>query len=872
MEEKYTFGEIEKRRQKIWDDQKAFECTETVKKQKFYCLEMYPYPSGKLHMGHVRNYAIGDAIARFKMMKGFSVLHPMGWDGFGLPAENAAIERGIHPAEWTQSNIDHMRDQFKRIGYSFDWSREIATCHPEYYKWCQWLFLQMHHKGLAYRKTTEVNWCGKCATVLANEQVESGNVCWRCGSEVEIREMDGWFLKITDYAEALLNDQRLLEGHWPEKVLTMQKNWIGRSEGAFVDFPVDRSDKKIRVFTTRPDTLYGATFMVLAPENPLALELAISEERRETLRIFAEKVRHIDIIERTDVGIPKEGCFTGAYALNPLTGEKIPIWVSDFVLWGYGTGAIMSVPAHDQRDFEFARKYDLPIRIVIAPEGKNLDSDLMEEAFEAVGNMVNSGPFDGLKSDEGIVKITRYLEEQGIGEYAVTYRLKDWGISRQRYWGTPIPIINCDDCGAVPVPEKDLPVLLPKDIPIDWSKGGNPLASVKEFIETTCPICGKPARRETDTMDTFVDSSWYYSRYCDPRNTEQIVDPEKNKYWMPVDQYIGGIEHAVMHLLYARFIHKVIRDLGYADVDEPFSKLLTQGMVCMAVLHCPKDGYLYPEEAIDNGDGSFTCKICGNRLEAGRSEKMSKSKRNTKDPEEYLLKYGADSIRVFSLFAAPPVKDLDWSDSGVEGVFRFLKRLWRYVYDYERLLLGCAEDLVFETGISCESAENLRHKTHSAIKRVSQDFEGRYHFNTSISACMEIVNQLYATTIPEKTHRDFSSIRMAVREAVKSVIQLLNPFAPHICEELWSILGGEKLLAWGPWPGWDEDIASEKNIEIPVQINGKLRTRLTVAQDTPNELLEEMVRSNEVVLSWVAGKSIVKVIIVSNKLVNVVVK
>jgi leucyl-tRNA synthetase len=872
MEEKYAFGDIEKRWQQAWNEQKTFECSENTGKEKFYCLEMYPYPSGKLHMGHVRNYAIGDAIARFKFMNGFSVLHPMGWDGFGLPAENAAIERGIHPAEWTRSNIDRMRDQFMRIGYSFDWSREIATCHPEYYRWCQWLFLQMLKKGLAFRKTTGVNWCNRCGTVLANEQVEAGNVCWRCGSGVESREMEGWFLKITDYAEDLLNDHQKLAGHWPEKVLTMQKNWIGRSEGAYVDFPVDLSDKKIRVFTTRPDTLFGATFMVLAPENPLALELAVSENNKDAVREFAEKVKHIDIIERTDVGIPKEGCFTGAYAINPLTHEKIPIWVSDFVLWGYGTGAIMSVPAHDQRDFEFARKYNLPVRIVIAPDGQDLNSDSMEKAFEAVGKMVNSGPFTGLQSDEGIQKITQYLEDQGIGEYAVNYRIRDWGISRQRYWGTPIPVLYCDTCGTVPVPEKDLPVVLPLDIPIDWSKGGNPLNRADRFINVSCPLCGKPAKRETDTMDTFIDSSWYFSRYCDPRNTNRLVDPQKNNYWLPVDQYIGGIEHAVMHLLYARFIHKVLRDLGYAETDEPFSNLLTQGMVCMEVLRCPKDGYLYPEEAIDNGDGSRTCRICGGSVHIGRSEKMAKSKRNTKDPEEYLARYGADTIRMFSLFAAPPVKDLDWSDSGVEGIFRFLKRLWRYVYDHEQLLQGCARDETIESGHNCELSDTLRQKTHAAIKRISQDFDGRYHFNTSISTCMEIVNHLYSMTIPETDHREYPGIRHAVREAVKTLLQLLNPFAPHICEELWSILGGSRLLALGPWPEWDETIAMEKTIEIPVQVNGKIRTRITTILDTPEQHLEEIVRNNDIVQSWIEGKSIVKLIIVPNRLINVVAK
>lgn len=872
MEEFFSFEDIEKRWQKQWEENRVFECHEDSEKKKFYCLEMYPYPSGKLHMGHVRNYAIGDAIARFKLMNGFSVMHPMGWDAFGLPAENAAIERGIHPAEWTYSNIANMRDQFKRLGYSFDWTREVATCDPSYYKWCQWLFLQMLKRGIAYRKKTDVNWCGSCRTVLANEQVESGDVCWRCGQKVEMREMEGWFLKITDYADELLDHHAQLVDHWPERVLTMQKNWIGRSEGAYVDFPVADSDRKIRVFTTRPDTLFGATFMVLAPENPLTLELADSNERRETLRMFAEKARNADIIDRTDVGIPKEGCFTGAMAINPLTGEKIPIWVSDFVLWGYGTGAIMSVPAHDQRDFEFARKYNLPIRIVIAPEGQDLDPGKMTTAFEAVGKMVNSGPFNGMNSDQGIVEITRYIEKQGIGEHAITYRLRDWGISRQRYWGTPIPIIYCDSCGVVPVPESDLPVVLPREIEFDWSRGGNPLSQASGFIAVSCPICGRPSRRETDTMDTFIDSSWYYSRYCDSRNDHCIVDPEKSNYWMPVDQYIGGIEHAVMHLLYARFFHKIMRDLGYSRFDEPFTNLLTQGMVCLEVLKCPRDGYLYPDEAINNGDGTYTCRKCGATPEIGRSEKMSKSKRNTKDPEDYLARFGADTIRTFALFAAPPVRDLDWSDTGVEGVFRFLKRIWRFVYDHLDLFGKCAGTEILVPASTNAAVEELRQKTHAAIKRITLDFDGRYHFNTSISACMEIVNCLYAMEIPDDKQPDFPAVRAALQEVVLALIQMLNPFAPHMMEELWKILGGRSMLATGPWPQWDETIAREKMIEIPIQVNGKIRSRLQVPADTSNEVLEKLVYNDETVKTWMAGKTVIKLVIVPNRLINLVVK
>lgn len=870
MEEMYSFEQIEKKWQEIWSEKDVFKCLDDQDKPTFYCLEMYPYPSGKLHMGHVRNYAIGDAIARYKFMTGHDVLHPMGWDAFGLPAENAAIERQVHPAEWTFANIDRMRDQFKRLGYSFDWSREVATCHPQYYRWCQWLFLKMLEKGLAYRKCTEVNWCESCRTVLANEQVEAGNVCWRCGEEVEIREMDGWFLKITDYADQLLADHDILNGNWPDRVLAMQKNWIGRSEGAYVDFPVENSSEKIWVFTTRPDTLYGATFMVLAPENPLALELAISEEHRKNIADFAEKARQVDIIERTDVGIPKEGCFTGAYAVNPLTQEKIPIWVSDFVLWGYGTGAIMSVPAHDQRDFEFARKYDLPIRIVIAPDGQDLDPDKMETAFEAVGKMVNSGQFNGMSSDDGIKGITRFLDENNIGEHAVTYRLRDWGISRQRYWGTPIPVVYCDDCGVVPVPESELPVTLPDNLDFDWSQGGNPLTRDESFVKVDCPKCGKISRRETDTMDTFIDSSWYYSRYCDPRNEDDIVQPDLNNRWLPVDQYIGGIEHAVMHLLYARFIHKVMRDLGYATSDEPFKRLLTQGMVCLEVMKCPEDGFLYPEEVIDNGNGTYNCKKCGSPVQVGRSEKMSKSKRNTKDPEDYLGRFGADTIRVFSLFAAPPNKDLDWSDSGAEGVFRFLKRIWRFVYDHAEMLKGCAGETISVPAGASKTADKLRQKTHATIKKMTEDFDqNRYHFNTSVSACMELVNLLYTSV---KSASDDQHVKAAVREAMATLIPILNPFAPHIMEELWQEIGGDDLLANSGWPAWNEDLAAEKTIEMPVQINGKVRVRIVVAADTGKDAIEQLVRDNEIVKEWIGEKRILKLIVVPGRLVNVVVK
>ncbi|MBN1552329.1 leucine--tRNA ligase, partial [bacterium] len=729
--------------------------------------------------------------------------------------------------------------------------------------------LKMYQNGLAYRKKSPVNWCDTCRTVLANEQVENG-ACWRCHNQVETRDLYGWFLKITSYAQELLDDLELLRENWPERVLLMQKNWIGRSEGAYVDFPIKDRDRSIKIFTTRPDTLYGATFMVLAPENPLAHELTTDRQRKKELDAFVEKVKHTDIIERTSTGIPKEGLFTGSFALNPLTNEYIPIWVSDFVLMEYGTGAIMSVPAHDQRDFEFARKYNLPIRVVISPSGENIEPDKMDSAFEAQGIMINSGPFDGLNNQEGIKQICDHLTEHSIGEPAVTFRLRDWGISRQRYWGTPIPIVYCDHCGIIPVPETDLPVNLPLDLQFNWEKGGNPLEKWDAFLNVTCPKCGGAARRETDTMDTFIDSSWYFARYTSARDSEQPVDPEKVNYWLPVDQYIGGIEHAVMHLLYARFFTKVIRDLHLTNVSEPFKRLLTQGMVCLEVLTCPKHGYLYPDQAIDNGDETFACSICGEKLIIGRSEKMSKSKRNTKDPEFYLERYGADAIRLFSLFAAPPEKDLDWSDSGVEGVFRFLKRVWRFAVDWGHILKDSAgKSLEFSEHIG-ETALNVRQKTHSTLRKVTSNFQGRYHFNTSISACMELMNVL-SDLSPRDVESQDCDLENAVIESFTILAQMLNPFAPHLTEELWEQMGYSSFLAKNPWPDYDPEIAAEKIITIPVQINGKLRSKLEVTAGTSETELEKLVRNDANVEKWAKDKVIRKIIIIPDRLINVVV-
>ena len=700
---RYDPQQVETKWQKFWEEKRVFEVDEDPHKPKYYLLEMFPYPSGRLHMGHIRNYSIGDVLARYKRMQGFNVLHPMGWDAFGLPAENAAIEHGVHPAKWTYENIAYMKKQLKRMGFSYDWRREIATCDPSYYKWEQLFFIKMYERGLAYRSFSEVNWCPGCETVLANEQVVNGR-CWRCGSEVGKKELQGWFLKITAYAEELLRDCEKLLGGWPEKVITMQKNWIGRSEGLEVDFPLEGREGSIRIFTTRPDTIFGVTFMVLAPEHPLVEELVRGTERETEVREFVRRVKRQSVTVRSSEEVEKEGVFLGAYCINPLNGERIPVWTANFVLMEYGTGAIMAVPAHDQRDFEFAKKYGLPIKVVIRPKDRELRAEDLSEAYTGDGIMVNSGAFDGMSNREAMRKISDLVEARGIGKRTVNYRLRDWGISRQRYWGAPIPIIYCPSCGPVPVPEEELPVQLPLEVEIT-GKGGSPLAQVEAFVSARCPRCGGPGRRETDTMDTFVESSWYFLRYCSPQREEGPFD-ERVKYWMPVDQYIGGVEHAVLHLLYARFFTKVLRDLGYLEFDEPFSRLLTQGMVI-------KDG-----------------------------AKMSKSRGNVVDPDDMIARYGADTTRLFILFAAPPEKDLDWKEEGVEGCFRFLNRLWRLFYEVEPKLKG-------ESGGFREDGE-FRRRIHMARKKVTEDIE-RFHFNTAIAHLMEWVNYLYAVSYTHLT-------------------------------------------------------------------------------------------------------------------------
>jgi leucyl-tRNA synthetase len=823
VEEKYNPQKVESKWQANWESGSTFKATRSNKGEKYYLLEMFPYPSGRIHMGHVRNYSIGDVLARFKRMRGFNVLHPMGWDAFGMPAENAAIQHNSHPVKWTYENIDYMRSQLKKMGFSYDWDREFATCDVEYYKWEQLIFLQMYKQGLAYKKTSFVNWCPKCETVLANEQVEA-DCCWRCSSEVEQKELDSWFFRITHYAQELLDCIDTLGG-WPERVLTMQRNWIGKSCGCEIDFPLEGHLSKIKVFTTRQDTLYGATFMSLAPEHPQALELTTAENREKVID-FIERVKKTDKVKRTAEDLEKEGVFTGSYCINPVTNVRMPVFLANFVLTDYGTGAVMAVPTHDQRDFEFAQKYELPLQVVIRPEGELLESATMTAAYTGEGIMVNSAQFDGLANGEAKEKIADYLEKEGIGKKTVNFRLRDWGISRQRYWGNPIPVIYCDLCGTVPVPEKDLPVVLPMDATFT-GEGGNPLAKVPAFVNVACPLCGEAARRETDTMDTFVQSSWYFLRYCCPEFVAGPLDKEETEHWMPVDQYIGGIEHAVLHLLYARFFTKVMRDLGYVAIDEPFRNLLTQGMVI-------KDG-----------------------------SKMSKSKGNVVDPDSLITAYGSDTARLFSLFAAPPEKDLDWSDQGVEGSFRFLNRIWKLVC--ETGLLTSDAGKVTADSLS-EEGRKLRRIVHKTIGKVTGDIEERFHFNTAISAVMELVNSIYA--FEPKNHPANAPV---LKEAVESVVLLLVPFVPHICEELWESLGHADGVEASGWPAYDAEVAVEDELLVVVQVNGKLRGKITVEAAAAEDEVKAAALNDDKVKSFIDGKSVKKVIYVPGKLVNIVV-
>ena len=814
---------LDKKWQERWTNDRAFDVTEDPARPKYYCLEMFAYPSGHAHVGHVRNYIIGDVMARTKRMRGFNVLHPFGWDAFGLPAENAAIQSGVHPETSTLANIAHMKGQLQRLGISYEWRREFATCEPSYYKWNQWLFIKMYERGLAYRRRSSVNWCEKDQTVLANEQVVDGG-CWRCGTPVTTRNLEQWFFKITEYADDLLKGIGEL-GAWPAKVLAMQENWIGRSEGTRVQFG------EIEVFTTRIDTIFGATCVFMAPEHPLVDRFAAESKDPDAFRKRVAAFRTEDRAARMSGEIEKDGFFTGRTALNPFTNEQVPVWIANFVLGEYGTGAVMAVPAHDQRDFEFAKKFGLPIEVVIRP-----DPDLevagaeLEKAYVEYGRLVNSGEFTGLRSEDAIARMGEWVEKNGIGRRAIQFRLKDWGISRQRYWGTPIPMIYCEKCGIVPVPYEQLPVVLPK-VTNFTGRGDSPLAQVREFVNVACPKCSGPARRETDTMDTFVDSSWYFYRFCDPRNDALPFDPAKVKYWTPVDFYVGGVEHAILHLIYSRFFARVFHGLGMVDHDEPFTHLLTQGMVL-------KDGAV-----------------------------MSKSKGNVVDPDEMLNKYGADALRLYVMFVAPPEKDVEWSDAGLEGSFRFLARVWRFIDQWCDHAKGASPVQV--TGLN-DAERRLRRRTHDTIRRVTADVEQRIHLNTAVAALMELVNDLYAfgETLQNGGARPqgFS----VLLEAIDALVVMLSPFAPHTAEELWERMGHAGGLGKIAWPSYDEQAAKADEIVVPVQVNGKLRSRLTVPAETSEGEMRERALADPAVKAHTEGKTIINIVVAKGRLVNVV--
>ncbi|MFO7709365.1 MAG: leucine--tRNA ligase [Desulfobacterales bacterium] len=862
MEDRYDPKRIEPAWQRCWQEEDLFRVTEDRSRPKYYLLEMFPYPSGNIHMGHVRNYTIGDVVARYKRMRGFNVLHPMGWDAFGMPAENAAIANRTHPARWTYANIDTMRAQLKRLGFSYDWHRELATCKPEYYRWEQWLFLRMLEKGLAFRKESYVNWCDPCQTVLANEQVEAG-ACWRCGKPVRQKKLWQWFFRITRYAEDLLAHCDRLPG-WPEKVITMQRNWIGRSTGAEIRFPLESGGGEIAVFTTRPDTVFGATFMCLAPEHPLVPELCRGRSQEAEVMAFVERISRQDRSDRALESYEKEGVFTGAYCLNPLSGRRMPVFTANFALMAYGTGGVMSVPAHDQRDFEFARKYGLEVVVVVMPPERRLDPDTMTEAYTGEGRMVNSGGFDGLPNTRAKEAIADHLEKNALGRCTVSFRLRDWGISRQRYWGAPIPVIHCERCGVVPVPETDLPVVLPEDADL-LAGGKSPLPELESFVRVDCPACGKAARRETDTMDTFVESSWYFERFCSPGCDRRMFDPEAVAYWMPVDQYIGGVEHAILHLLYSRFYTRVLQDEGLLDFKEPFTRLLTQGMVCKETVSCPEHGHLFPADVRPGPSGAQSCAHCGRPVQVGRVEKMSKSKRNVIDPNTLLERYGADTTRLFCLFAAPPEKDLEWSEQGVDGSYRFLNRVWRLAADW---MDPVREAAPFEgpPEVLEEGLKTLLRKIHLTIRKVTRDIEDRFHFNTAISAVMELLNDMgLVTREPARPHQ-----AEVMRLALESLTLMLAPIVPHIAEELWRRLGKTESILRAAWPQWRPEAIEQETALIVVQVNGKLRSRMRLPVDLTDEEIAAKAIAEDSVRKFVQGRTVKKVIVVKNKLVNVV--
>ena len=863
MLEQYNHQTIEPAVQEMWEKEKLFEVTEDPDKEKFYCLSMFPYPSGKLHMGHVRNYTIGDVISRFQRMQGKNVLQPMGWDAFGLPAENAAIKNNVPPAAWTDSNVAEMGAQLKTMGFAYDWSRELATCKPDYYRWEQWFFLRLLEKGLVYRKKATVNWDPVDNTVLANEQVVDGRG-WRSGAVVEQREIDQWFLKITAYADELLEDVRQLE-NWPQQVRTMQENWIGRSEGVELSFTLEESDEELSVFTTRPDTLMGVTYLAVAPQHSLAERAAVSNP---DLAAFIEECKNMKTSEADMATMEKKGFDTGFLAVHPITGESVPVWVANFVLMSYGSGAVMSVPAHDDRDWEFAKKYQLEIKQVVTSANDTVANEINieEGAYTEKGVLINSGEFDGLTSLEAIDAIANFLQEAESGRKMINYRLRDWGVSRQRYWGCPIPIIYCDDCGAVAVPDEDLPVELPTDIVFDVS-GASPIKNMPEFYETTCPSCGKSATRETDTFDTFFESSWYYARYTGPDNDKSMLD-ERADYWLPVDQYVGGIEHAVLHLLYARFFNKLMRDEGLVDCDEPFTNLLTQGMVLADTFYvedekggqewiAPKDVTI---ERTEKGKITSIKDDQGRDVIGSGMSKMSKSKNNGVDPQELIEKYGADTLRVFSMFAAPPDQSMEWSDSGVEGANRFIKRLWRQVYVH--LENRPLEELDVDSLIDAQL--DMRRKAHATLQKVSDDMSRRYTFNTAIAANMELLNDLF------KFHEDSQQSRAVRQEALELIILMLSPIMPHVCQELWQMLGHDTAVMDESWPEVDEAALVQSKIQMMIQINGKLRGKIDVAVDADDDDVKKLALENENAKNFLEDVTVRKVIVVKGRLINIV--
>jgi leucyl-tRNA synthetase len=821
----YPFQDIEAKWQKIWHDKKIFNALDNTDKQKFYVLSMFPYPSGVLHIGHCSNYSIGDAITRLKMMEGYNVMQPMGFDAFGMPAENYAIQNNSHPRITTEECIKAMRGQFDSMGFGLDWDREVSTCRPDYYVWGQLLFKKLYEKGLVYKKKSFQNWCESCQTVLANEQVEDGS-CWRCESDVTQKDLEQWYFKITEYAEELLDFSGIID--WPERVMTMQKNWIGKSFGTEIDFTLEETSELVKVFTTRPDTIFGVTFMALPPEHPYVQRWMQAEPDNKALHEFCHKVINEDKIARTSEDTTKEGIFSGRFCINPVNGDKVQIWITNYVVMDYGTGAVMAVPAHDQRDFEFAKKYNLPIKIVIQNKEHDLSVETMTAAYVEPGFQVSSAQFDGMENEPAKHAITVWMTEKNIGKQTVTYRLRDWGVSRQRYWGNPIPVIYCDDCGVVLVPDKDLPVLLPDNVQVGKTTR-NPLLSVPEFVNTTCPQCGKPAHRETDTMDTFVDSSWYFARYADPKNTKEPFAKANADYWLPVDQYIGGIEHAVMHLLYARFIHKFMRDIGWVSCDEPFARLLTQGMVT-------KDG-----------------------------AKMSKSKGNVVDPKYIIDRFGADTLRVFLLFASPPEKDVEWSDDGVMGAFRFLNRVWRLIDTHK-------ESIVKGLGFCSSGAElsaqfkDLQYSSHHTVQKWLEDVGKRMQYNTAIAAVMEHLNNVTAVKEPEK----LNDAELAVfARACVIIPHLLYPFAPHIAEELGEVLGNKTLMHEAGMPKYKPERLVRDMVTYVIQINGKVRGKMDIAPGTPDDKIKELALNVENVVKTLEGKTILKVIIVPNKMVSI---